>query len=80
MSENTFRSSPQMTPDSLRQKLHMDKAFYELHTKKYFGRQDINGLEYAGTVENFGSEMLLESRKMRMLRPPLSEVSEPSQN
>lgn len=74
MSEKTFRSSPFMTPDSLRQKLHLDKAFYDTHTKKYFGTEDINGLQYVGTVENFGSEMLLESRKMRMLRPPLNEI------
>ena len=74
MSEHTYRSSPYVSPDTVRQKLHLDQSLYELHTKRYFGREDINGLQYVGTVENFGSEMLLETRKLRMLRPPLNDI------
>ena len=74
MPENTYRESPFVSPDSMRQKLHFDKALFEMHTKKQFGREDINGSQYVGTVENFGSEMLLESRKMRMMKPALNHI------
>ena len=74
MPENTYRESPIVSPDSLRQALHLDKSLFEIHTKKQFGREDINGSQYVGTVENFGDEMLLETRKMRMMKPSLSHV------
>ena len=74
MPENTYRSSPLVSPDTVRQQLHLDKAFFDMHTKKNFGREDINGSQYVGTVENFGDEMLLESRKMKLLKPPLNEI------
>lgn len=74
MPENTYRESPLVSPDSLRQALHLDKAFFDTHTKKQFGREDVNGSQYVGTVENYGDEMLLETRKMRMMKPSLSHV------
>ena len=74
MPENTYRESPFVSPDSIRQKLHIDKAFFDMHTPKQFGREDINGSQYAGTVENFGSEILIESRKMRMMKPALNFI------
>lgn len=62
--------TPAATPDSLRQLLQLSKKFYDLHTRRYLGFEDIDGLQYVGTSENFGSELLFESRKLRMNRPP----------
>ena len=70
--------TPQASPDSLRALLHASKNFYNLHTKRYLGYTDIDGLKYVGTFENFGSEMLFETRKLRMNRPPV-EVVRPSE-
>ena len=70
--------TPQASPDSLRAFLHASKNFYNLYTKRYFGHTDIDGLKYVGTFENFGSEMLFETRKLRMNRPPI-EVVRPSE-
>lgn len=63
------------SPDSLRQLLQLSKKFYDLHTKKYFGYEDNDGLQYAGTAENFGSELLLETRKLRMNKPPVKFIN-----
>ena len=60
-----------VSPDSLRQTLQMLKSFYNNHTQKEFGRKDINAIEYVGHIHNFGSELLLESRKLLMDKPPL---------
>ena len=70
--------TPQMSPDSLREFLRICKSMYSLNTDKYLGYTDINGLQYVGTAENFGSEMFFETRKLRMDRPP-AEVVEPSE-
>ena len=61
-------------PDSLRKTTQLLKNLYDLHTKRYCGYEDINGSQYAGTVENFGSEMLLEARKMLMDKPSLKNI------
>ena len=51
-----------LTPDGLRKTLQLNNSFFDTHTKKNFGRGDINGSEFSGTVENFGFEMLMETR------------------
>lgn len=61
-------------PDSLRKTTQLLKNLYDLHTKRYCGYEDINGSQYVGTVENFGSEMLLEARKMLMDKPSLKNI------
>lgn len=66
--------SPIATPDSLRAFLQLSKRFYELHTVRNLGYKDIDGFQYVGTTENFGSEILLESRKLRMMKPPVDLV------
>ena len=71
MSVKAIEQSPYMTPDSLRQFLKMNKSMYDLHTKKNYGLTDTGGIEYAGTMENFGSEILIESNKLRLNRPPI---------
>ena len=61
-------------PDSLRKTTQLLKNVYDMHTKRFCGYTDINGCQYNGTVENFGSEMLFESRKMLMDKPPLGNI------
>lgn len=67
-------SSAFMSPDSLRQMQESLKHFYDGHIKKTFSTKDINGSQYAGTMENYGSEILLESRKLRMNKPALDQL------
>lgn len=76
MSDSIRETSPLITPDTLRKINKTNAAFYETHTKKNYGRKDVYGSQYSGTVENFGSEMLLEARKQRMEKPSLEGVFE----
>lgn len=71
---NLVKKTPIASPDTLRAFLQTSKRFYGLHTARNIGYTDIDGLQYSGTVENFGSEMLLETRKMRMLKPPANAI------
>ncbi len=73
---NIKEVSPFMSPDSLRGKLQIEKRFYDLHTKKNFGREDIRGSQFYGVTENFGNEILVESRKLLQERPPLKNLFE----
>ncbi len=52
--------TPMASPDSIRALLQLSKQRYNLYTKRNVGYTDIDGLQYVGTIENFGSEMLLE--------------------
>lgn len=72
--ENIREVSPLITPDSIRTTLNFLNAFNETHTKRFNGYEDINGSKYVGTVENFGDEILIESRKMLMDRPSLKRL------
>ena len=60
-----------VSPDSLRQFLKMNKKFYNLHTDNDYGSSDENGFQYYGASKNFGSEILIESTKLRMNLPPI---------
>jgi len=71
---NVRRQSPHVSPDSMRQKLHMDERFFDSHTKKSVGYEHQNGTQYSGNIQNWGSELLLETRKMRLNRPPLGDI------
>lgn len=74
MPDKLIELSSYMSPDSLRKTTQLLKNMYDLHTKRYCGYEDINGSQYVGTVENFGSEILLESRKLLMDKPPLNNI------
>lgn len=69
------RKYPIVTPDSLRRFLHTNKAFYDLHVKKNMGYTDTNGSVYNGTVNNFGGEILLESRKLLLNKPNIDKIN-----
>lgn len=66
--------SPYVGPDSLREISRLLKNLYDLHTKRYCGYEDINGSQYEGTVENWGSELLLEARKILLDKPSLKNI------
>ena len=68
------RKYPLMTPDTVRQKTHIDKSFFDLHTPKEKGYEHTNKTQYVGNVQNWGSELLLETRKLRQRKPPLGDV------
>lgn len=74
MSKAPKEYMPYVGPDALRQTTHLMDSFFKLHTDRYYGHQDIDGSQYEGTVENWGSEMLLESRKMYMTDPPIKNL------
>ena len=66
--------TPLSSPDTLRKTLKLLKRFYSGYTDRYMGYTDLDGYKYNGTVENFGSEVYLESRKLLMERPPIELV------
>ena len=66
--------SPFVTPDSMRKTLDLLNKFYDSHTKKNYGYKNIHGTQYSGVVENFGSELYIESRKLLMHNPSLENV------
>lgn len=74
MSNTNKESTPMISPDTLRKINRLNKSFYDSHTKKNFGREDILGSQYSGTIENFGNELLLETRKLKMEKPSLDGV------
>lgn len=66
--------SPMITPDTTRAALSFLKKFNDNHTNRFKGYEDINGSKYVGTVENFGDEMLIESKKMLMEKPSMKRL------
>lgn len=72
MGEKNMRFSPYVSPDSMRKFLQISKALYDTHTPKNFGRKDVNDLPYSGIVENYGTDLFIETRKLMMDKPPLS--------
>lgn len=70
----TNRFSPFVGPDSLRAFNKLNKGLFDVHTKCYEGFVDKRGMKYEGTVENFGSEILIEPRKMLLDKLPLDNM------
>lgn len=68
------RKYPVVTPDTLRSFLHTNKAFFDLYVKKNNGYVDSNGSVYNGTVNNFGGELLVESRKLLLNKPNIDKI------
>ena len=66
--------NPIVSPDSIRASLNFLKAFNETHTKRFCSREDADGCKYIGTTENFGDEILIESRKLKMEKPSLKRL------
>ena len=66
--------SPFVGMDALRAFNKINKSLFDVHTKRYSGFTDEYGIQYAGTVENFGSELLLEPRKLLMDKLPIGDI------
>ena len=66
--------SPFITPDSLRQATQLMKKFFDMHTKQNIGYVDIDGCQYSGLVQNYGSELITEARKVLMDNAPIGEI------
>jgi len=71
---NVIRQTPNVTPDSMRQKLHMDERLFNGYTPKSFGYTATNQTQYSSNIQNWGSELLLETRKLKLDRPPLGDI------
>ena len=67
-------NTPFASPDSIRATLQFMKKHFNGYTKRNYGYTDIRGAEYAGTVENFGSEIYTEARRMKLDKPPIESV------
>lgn len=63
-----------MSPDSLRQMLHLNKKFFSLFANQDVGYVDKNGYQYYGNIHNYGGEVYLESRKLLMQKPPIDTL------
>lgn len=64
MSNLPYEQNPYMSPDSTRKFLNTNKKLFDAYTKKNYCETDLYGITNTGTVENFGSEVLLESRRL----------------
>jgi hypothetical protein len=78
MSNRPQEKSYFMTPDSLRAYLHLMEQLYNSHTSVNMGKENADGTQYSGTIENFGSEILMEASKMKLRKPPLNSLIVPS--
>ena len=74
MSNRPKEMTPFASPDSIRQLLKLYEGMYKLHTDRNIGLTDTGGFQYAGTIENFGSELLAEANKLRMKKPPIDSI------
>ena len=68
---NVIRQSPYISPDTFRKKLHLDQNFFNGYIPKSISYEQANGTKYVGNIQNWGSEQLLEVRKLKLNRPPL---------
>lgn len=75
MSEIPKRYEYFLSPDGLRKLTQLMKSHFESYTKKDMMYNDSKGLQYNGSVYNFGSEILLETNKLKMTRPPVRNLT-----
>ena len=71
---DVIRKTPYVSPDTLRAKLHMDQKLFNAHTSNTAFHEHSNQTYNVSHIENWGAEMLLETRKMKMNRPPLGDI------
>ena len=71
---DVIRKTPYVSPDTIRAKLHMDQKLQEAHTSETAYHQHSNQTYNVSHMKNWGAEMLLETRKLKMDRPPLGDV------
>ena len=67
-----YRQYPLVTPDSIRAKLHIDRKLYGTYVDRSTMHTHTNGTKYVGTLENWGSELLVEAHKLKMKYTPFN--------
>ena len=75
MSEIPKRREYFLSPDGMRKLSQLMKSHFDSYTKKDMMYNDSKGLQYNGSVYNFGSEILVESNKLKMTRPPVRNIT-----
>lgn len=63
-----------MAPDSTRKFLQLMKSHIGNYGMKDYLFHDVDGLKYNGSMYNFGSEILLETNKLKMTDPPIANI------
>lgn len=72
--ERDKQFNPLVSPDAARKTFQLLERFYDGYTKRNNGYIDADGLQYAGTFENWGSEIYSEARKLLTDRVPIDLV------
>ena len=75
MSDIPKRSEYYLSPDGVRKLSQLMKQHFAGYSSKDKLYNDSKGLQYNGSVYNFGSEILLETNKLKMTRPPIRNLS-----
>ena len=72
--ERDKQFNPLVSPDAARKTFQLLERFYDGYAKRNNGYVDADGLQYAGTFENWGSEIYSEARKLLTDRVPIDLV------
>ena len=75
MSDIPKRSEYYLSPDGVRKLTQLMRQHFDSYSSKDKLYNDSKGLQYNGSVYNFGSEILLETNKLKMTRPPIRNLS-----
>ena len=75
MSDIPKRYEYYLSPDGVRKLSQLMKNHFDGYPSKDKLYNDSNGLQYNGSVYNFGSEILMETNKLKMTRPPIRNLS-----
>ena len=66
-----YERIPYISPDSLRKFLKLSNDVYDSHTKENIDVIGSDHMRFSGTVENFGSEILTDSRRLATSKPEI---------
>ena len=75
MSEIPKRNEYFLSPDGVRKLTQFMKSHFDSYPSKDKLYTDSKGLQYNGSVYNFGSEILLETNKLKMTKPPVRNLT-----
>ena len=64
-----------VSPDGVRKLTQLMKSHFDGYPSKDKLYNDSKGLQYNGSVYNYGSELLFETNKLKMTRPPIRNLS-----
>lgn len=75
MSDIPKRYEPFLSPDGLRKVTQLMKSHFDSYPHKDLLYNDSKGLQYNGSMYNFGSEILFETSKLKMNKPPVRNLT-----